>query len=135
MKRKIKDFKDFLECIKAGKKVTVGNSDWFYFWENRYICCKNKDGLGWYNTTIDIAELSRMEVEEQEHFTIEIGKFYKTRSGKRAYCYRFESKTEEIKEIYNFVIDNEWGFTTDERGKTFCLAPDECDIVGYWEDK
>lgn len=131
MKRKIKNFSDFLECIKAGKKVT-DDTNRFYFLQNGYICSKDEDDYGWHNTSIDTDELSRMEVEEEEQFKIEVGKFYRTRGGKKAYCiYREEGN------LYpnRCAIDGYSDCTTYTDGG---LVLRECenndDIVGYWEE-
>lgn len=133
MKRKIKDFKDFLECIKAGKKVTGNDGKWLYYFENGYICNKNKDGFVWYNTGVDTEDLSRMEVEEQEPLKIEAGKFYKTRKGEKAYCFRFETETDLTNSIYSYVIDNRGIITTNSEGKHY--SDKNYDIVGCWEEK
>lgn len=71
MKRKIKNFNDFLECIKAGKRVTSENGYWTYVFNNGYIYKKSCDDLFSYNITFDDIELENKEVEEPEYITIE----------------------------------------------------------------
>lgn len=135
MKRKIKNFKDFLSCIKAGKKVTEDNGHWSYVWEEGYIYCKCSDGGGLYNATVDDYNLENMEVEEQAPFTIEVGKFYKTRDGRKAYCFDFKKETGLEDAFFDFVIDNYGGFSTKINGKVFFTDnnDDVLDIVDYWE--
>lgn len=74
-------------------------------------------------------------IEEEKPFQIEVGKFYKTRNGKRVYCYRFEPKNEITKALFGFVVDNGAMFSTDIKGKYY-FAPDgksDLDIVGIWK--
>lgn len=133
MKRKIKDFKDFLECIKAGKKV-IENDKYFYYFENGCICYKDKDGFGWYNTAVDTEDLERMYVEEQETLKIEVGKFYKTRDGKKAYCFYKEAADRTYPN--QFVIDGKSGYETcTDDGLLFKYEENHRDdIIGYWEE-
>lgn len=134
MKRKIKDFSDFMECIKAGKKVTDVIFNRSYFLQNGYICYKDEDDYEQYNAYIDSYELQQMEVEEQEPLKIEVGKFYKTRDGKKAYCFY----KEEANRTYpnQFVIDGKSGYETcTDGGLLFKYEENHRDdIIGYWED-
>lgn len=134
MKRKIKDFNDFLTCIKAGKKVIDGNGEMLYYFENGCICCKDKEGFVWYNTYVDTNDLSRIEVEEQEQFNIEVGKFYRTRDGSKAYCFY---KDKEDKFFPNhFVIEGESGCETYKDDGSYFKDEESCfDIVAYWEEE
>lgn len=131
MKRKIKDFKDFLDCIKAGKKVTSDYGYWTYFFSNGYIC-KSCDNLNAYNLPINGRDLEEMEVEEQEQLRFEVGKFYRTRDGRRAYCF---SKIEGTLYPNHCAIDGESGFNTyTDGGLDFSDEENPEDIIGYWEE-
>lgn len=71
-----------------------------------------------------------MYVEEQEPLKIEVGNFYKTRNGKKAYCFY---KEEDKLYPNHIAIDNgNWDIYTDD-GLTFCDEENPEDIVGYWE--
>lgn len=136
MKRKIKDFSDFIECIKEGKNVTGNNGKWLYFFENGFICCKHKEGFCLYNTTVEDENLSQMEVEEEEPLKIEVGKLYRTRNGKKAYCFFVDKYFRFCK----FVIDGfENVIGTNKDGEEIISGRFEnerfpADIVGYWEE-
>lgn len=136
MKRKIKNFSDFMECIKAGKKVTDNDDKLFYYFENGCICCKDKEGFVWYNTYVDTNDLSRIVVEEQEPLKIEVGKSYKTRDGIMARCF-FADKSFRF---FKFTIDGLSDvFETNSKGEHLIPGRFENeempnDIVGYGEE-
>lgn len=136
MTRKIKDFNDFMECIKAGKKVTERDGKWLYYFEHGCICCKHKEeGYCLYNTAVEDEDLSRMEVEEP--FKIAVGKCYKTRDGREAHCFF----ADECLDFFRFTIDGLMDVVeTDKDGKQIIPGRFEneempSDIVDYLEDK
>lgn len=123
---------ELIEDLKNGKRIYKDEDPQHYYEMIDGVICgqlgENTPFL--INCTIDMDDIL---YTEEELFTIEVGKFYKTRNGKKAYCFY---KDEEDKLYPNhFVIEGESGCETSrDDGLVFCDEEDDSDIVGYWED-
>lgn len=69
-------------------------------------------------------------------FINEVGKLYKTRDGRKAYCYIFQEKTDLENSFFDFVVDNYGCFSTTADGKHFFNEDKKSnfDIIGYWDE-
>lgn len=126
--RKIKDFKDFMECLRAGKKVK-DIYDSTYTFEYGMICETSMSGT-FYGIMVYDAKLKNMTVEEPE-LKIEVGKLYKTRDGRKAIVgikYYNERK-------YLVSIEGELNYIwVDEEGRFDSPRKSRFDLVAEWED-
>lgn len=131
-KKYLKDAGEVTKALNEGKEVFAGTVPYVYKMVNGIICHydteRNNKLLG-INTTICMEY--ELFIKEQESLKIEVGKFYRTRDGRRAYCFNQEEGG-----FYNhFVIDGEsgWGTYADD-GLTLSDEEHPEDIVDYWNE-
>lgn len=124
------------EVIKELKNCKTVYEEYYPFYHYIMIdgiicgqCSKNKRFL--INCPMDMDSKFYIE-EEEKPFSIEVGKFYRTRDGRKAYCF---FKDEEDKLCpNNFVIEGESGCETYTEGGSYFKDEESCfDIVDYWE--
>lgn len=133
--RNIKDFKDFMECIKSGKVVRINGGKYGkYTFEDGYIVWQYEDGCKNYNSTVNDYDLKYMTVEEHEPMKIEVEKFYKTREGKKAFVYSiFKGDKYPVKAV--IINDYRGVMSYDEDGFSYNnKEPSIDDLVAPWEE-
>lgn len=132
MRKYLKNEFEVIKELKNGKTVY---EEYYPFYHYIMIdgiicgqCSKNKRFL--INCPMDMD--SKFYIEEQEPIKIEVGKFYKTRNGKKAYCFHKEEG-----DLYpnHFVIEGESGCETYRDDGLWCKDEENPeDIVGCWEE-
>lgn len=130
--RNIKDFKDFMECIKSGKVVRANGGK--YTFEEGCIVWQYEDGRKDYNALVNEYALKDMTVEGHEPLKIEVGKFYKTREGKKAFVYNIlKGDNYPVKAV--IINDYRGVMPYDEDGFSYKnKEPMLDDLVAPWED-
>lgn len=132
MRKYLEKAKDVIDALKLGREIKLEEGSGKIYLIDGFVVKENIDG---FHINYTINQKDKPYIEEEDKLKLEVGKFYKTRSGKRAYCYRFEERSEITKAIFSFVIDNCGKFGTDINGN-FSFDADmksDFDIVGIWE--
>lgn len=135
MKKYIFSKEEVIKELKNGKKLYEEDYPQNHYEMIDGIICgqfgKNEPFI--INCSMDMDD--KFYIEEEKPFTIEVGNFYKTRAGKKVYCYCFKKETDSEHALFWFVIDNGSNFCTDINGNYSFDADtkSEFDIVGYWE--
>lgn len=124
MKKYLKTPEEVISALKAGKTVYSDCGkykmiDGFIVYEGGGIC----------NINANLTLLESPFVKEAEPLKIEVGKFYKTRDGKKARCFLIQAN------VPKFCVDNYGIFTTDMNGKVFKHYEEANDIIGPWEEE
>ena len=127
MKKYLKTPEEVIDALHEGKTVFGRTFEKFELYRG-FIIEKNRGG---YAINSNIYNADTPFIKEPDPLKIEVGKFYKTRAGKKARCY-CQSKQKSF-----FTIDGEpdgyyvWADTGRFwRGD----ATSSCDIIGPWED-
>lgn len=131
MKKYLKNEFEVIKELKNGKTVY---EEYYPFYHYIMIdgiicgeCSKNTRFL--INCPMDMDSKFYIE-EEEKQLKFETGKFYRTRDGRRAYCFFKEEDG-----FYNFVIDGQRGCGTyAEDGLVLIEEENPDDIVDYWEE-
>lgn len=129
MKRYLKTPEEVVDALKAGKKIEAG--DFEYRLVGEVLIAINKTDKSWaVNAGIYSDDIPF--IDESEPLKLEVGKFYKTRDGRKAWI------TEEIEhDSYPFRVatQNEINFyRVAKDGRRFPDDTDETDLVAPWED-
>lgn len=131
MKKYLKTVEEVMRALKEGKTVKNENGD-AYVLKDGLIVQTFLGNLLSLNATIFFDENLYAE-EPDEQLKIEVGKFYKTRDGRKAFVY---ANTDEEVYYYWAVIVNSGGgpfrCTVDGR---FCYSVKSAnDLVASWEE-
>lgn len=136
-KKYLKNEFEVIKALKEGKEVFASTSPYAYKMVDGVICYYDTESD---NKLLGLNAFVSMEhapyIEEQEPFNIEVGKYYKTRNGRKAHCF-FANK---CLVFFRFAIDNLIDVVeTNEDGEQIIPGRfnDEKmpnDIVGYWEE-
>ena len=72
---------------------------------------------------------------EEKCFSLEVGKLYKTRKGKKAICLYIDNNRKGDTHIYKmYCIGQAKHYWVDSRGNKDCGFYSDSDIVNYWDD-
>lgn len=131
MKRYLKTPEEVIDALQAGKKIEAG--DFEYRLVGEVFIAINKTDKSWaVNAGIYSDDIPF--IDEPDPLKLEVGKFYKTRDGRKAFVY---TKTDEGKYNCWVVIVNS------DVGGTFCCTANgeytankesEKDLVEPWEE-
>lgn len=133
MKRYLKTPEEVVQALKDGK--VVESEGYSYKLVNGVICSFYKQGYYKWNVGGAIFQSDEPYVDEPEQLKLEVGKFYKTRNGKKAFVY---GKYKNTNEIYPYAVvtvtDPISESTVTENGKR-CIGQETCsDLVAPWEE-
>lgn len=132
MRKYLKTKEDIIKALKDGKKLYEKDYPQNHYEMIDGIICgqSGKNSPFIINCAMDMDD--KFYIEEEKPLTIEVGKFYRTRDGRRAYCFYKEEGT-----LYtnHFVIDGEsrYGIYTDD-GLILSDGENPEDIIGYWDE-
>lgn len=84
-KRYLKTYEEVIDALKAGKVIRDKDS----LWELRegFIVRKDTNYASWVINDCISSDYSGIYVEEPDQLKLEVGKFYKTRDGRKAIVY------------------------------------------------
>lgn len=122
MKKYLKTPEEVIDALKEGKTVCSNCGNYRMIDGILVFKCGNFHTI---NAAISLDE--KPYIKESEPLKIEVGKFYKTRDGKKARCFLIQAN------VPKFCVDNYGIFTTDMNGKVFKHYEEANDIIGPWE--
>lgn len=116
---------ELIEDLKNGKKVYKDeNPQHYYEMIDGIVCGQLGENTPFLiNCTIDMDDIL---YTEEELLTIEVGNFYRTRDGRKAYCYLVEE------DVCYFALAGHGHFLTDKSGN-YEGAERGFDVLDYWE--
>lgn len=127
MKKYLKTPEEVVDALKEGKTVYAKKNAKYKLY-NGMIIGKDPDKNIW-AVGAYILDNGKPYIKKSEPFKIEVGKFYKTRDGKKARCFLIQAN------VPKFCVDNYGIFTTDMNGKVFKHYEEANDIIGPWEEE
>ena len=125
MKKFLKTPEEVIDALHEGKKV-FGCGETYRLYKG-ILVGKLEDGT--YIINRSIFKQENPYIEEPEPFKIEVGKFYKTRGGKKARCFFID------KDSARCTIDGcfEW-FEVYLKTGWACVAKSDYNIIGPWKE-
>lgn len=127
MKKYLKTPEEVVDALKEGKTVFGRTFEKFELYRG-FIIEKNRGG---YAINSNIYNADTPFIKEPDPLKIEVGKFYKTRAGKKARCFCIEGGKARL------TIDGCYG-CLEVYLKTGCACSDgaksDYDIIGPWEE-
>ena len=130
-KKYLKTPEEVIKALKEGKTIKSVNK-YEYVLKDGFILERNFGNLESINTTL-FFEVNRYYIEEQEPLKLEVGKFYKTRDGRKAWIIEKSHNWD----AYPFIVatPKEPGFYyVAKDGRRFIDDVDGTDLVAPWED-
>lgn len=130
MKRYLKTPEEMIDALQAGKKIEAG--DFEYRLVGKVIIAINKTDKSWaVNAGIYSDDIPF--IDEPEQLKLEVGKFYKTRDGRKAWVV---SQQKDEQYIYIVAILGEVGtYSAMKDGSFFAHRTSVFDIVAPWEEQ
>lgn len=131
MKRYLNTPEEVVQALQAGKKV---QTDYMEYWFSKgvFFSLNKKDGYVCINSNVLFIP-DCMYVEEPESLKLEVGGFYKTRDGRKAWI----TECTDLKGTFPFRVAtqrecNTYIITKD--GRRYLEDTDGTDLVAPWED-
>lgn len=141
MKKFLNTTEEVIKELKNGKTVYEADYPFYYYKMIDGIICGKIGKYAQLSINLSIymdakyyieEEEKPLTIEEERSLTIEVGKCYRTRNGKKAFCYY---KGEYKLYPNHIVISNVGCHTCTEGGLIAEGEENDMDIVDYWEDK
>ncbi len=132
MKRYLKTPEEVIDVLKEGKKV---QTDYMVYWFEKgvFFSLNKKDHYVCINSNIFFKH-DCMYTDEPEPLKLEVGKFYKTRAGRKVWI-TYAIKDEH--EYYPFcciVLGGNEVYYVNEQGFVVSTETSELDLVAPWEE-
>ena len=117
-----------IKALKDGKDVYEENCpDYSFKLIENIIVAKCED---FFEVGSMVSTGNKPYILEEEHFEIEVGKWYETRDHQKARCFAITAQGA----CYSFTIDNGFVFYTHQCGKYGVEKECSLDIIGPWEE-
>lgn len=130
-KKYLKTPEEVIKALKEGKTIKSVNK-YEYVLKDGFILERNFGNLESINTTL-FFEVNRYYIEEQEPLKLKVGKFYKTRDGRKAFIF---TKIDNAQYPFAFiVVDGDFNSKScTVTGFHFDTKQDQLDLVAPWEE-
>lgn len=122
---------EIVNALTAGKTIKSNTGDSFVLQKGAFVISKNKNRPWCINPIM--YGLNDYYIEEQEPLNLEVGKFYKTRSGKKAFVYTRSSSPYSYP-FYVVIIGKIDTYCCNVDGKYSTNEESAKDLVAPWEE-
>lgn len=126
---------DLTKALNEGKTLIDDNNN-KYKKINSILVCFLPSGA-YINGDILCVNQRKYYYEEKEPLKIEVGKFYKTRDGKKVICAYKSKSAKDVRPYFFSSVGGDEIFSMWTTGNGFCRDEEKTykeDIVDYWED-
>ena len=131
MKRYLKTPEEVIVALKEGKTVKCKDCGAKYTLENGFLVEKSK---GTWTINPPLYGFSGYYTEEPDELELEVGKFYKTRDGRKAFVY---AKT-DFDYPYRFcvaMVGNLESYSVNAKGTQSDIEQRPVDLIAHWGNK
>ncbi len=134
MKRYLKTSEEVIDALQEGKEIQDETSIWKL--HKGFIVRKNKDSDYWIVNDRIGRHFKGIYIEEPGPLKMEVGKFYKTRNGKKAFIYGEYYGNKKTEYPYSAVIVGAPGSEclVTREGKQLSCKESDTDLVAPWEE-
>lgn len=129
-KKYLKTPEEVIDALQSGKTIHDHSSQWKL--HKGFIVRKNANSDTWIVNDYVPSNYDGIYVEEQEPLKLEVGKFYKTRDGRKAWVV---SQAQGLRYPYNVAVFGNTGIYNVLENGCFCedkTSPE--DLVAPWEE-
>lgn len=131
MKRYLHTPEEVVQALKEGKTVETDMK--YYVLKDGVLNCYSKNKTGsWWSINSGIYNTDRPYVDEPEPLKLEVGKFYRTRDGRKAWV--VEGTTDDTFPFRVAAQKELTVYTVTEEGKLFSEGMSGADLVAPWEE-
>lgn len=133
-KRYLHTSEEVIDALKAGKVIRDKDSQWTL--RDGFIIRKDANYASWVINDCISSNYAGIYVEESEPLKLEVGKFYRTRDGRKAFVFA-ESNCENRNYCFDFVIVNQSTqvISCTKEGCYFCDGDEDVhDLVAPWDE-
>lgn len=131
MKRYLHTPEEVVQALKEGKTVETDMK--YYVLKDGVLNCYSKNKTGsWWSINSGIYNTDRPYVDEPEPLKLEVGKFYRTRDGRKAWVV-----SRQQDEHYPYIIailDEVDAYAVTKDGRFYDDRPYSFDLVAPWEE-
>lgn len=129
MKRYLKTPEEVIQALKEGKVVETKINN--YKLIDGIICGFRKQDGQW---MLGHSIYEEPYIDEPEPLKLEVGKFYKTRAGKKAWIVYASKDTHDYYPFCCIVLGGNEVYYVNEQGFVVSTETSELDLVAHWED-
>lgn len=129
-KRYLKTPEEVIDALQDGKVLTDGASRWMFY--KGYIVRKDEDG--YWLVSDSVGSDYDIYIDEPEPFKLEVGKFYKTRDGRKSWITSVRNDKLNYYPFCCMVLGGNEVYHVDKQGFALCTETSELDLVAPWEE-
>lgn len=131
MKKYLKTPEEVIDALEAGKAIHSGFNETTSLLKGKYIVRKCSAGDIYFGAQIELNANPYIEVEDPKPaLKLEVGKFYKTRDGRKAFLYHKKGYCHFV------LVGTDYGFNTSLDGLYYPYKKNhDCDIIAPWEEE
>lgn len=131
MKRYLKTPEEVIDALQEGKTLTNGRDVWKMY---KGLFVRYGKNYGW-SVSDGIASCYDVYIEEPEPLKLEVGKFYKTRDGRKAIVLNVVKDDTRSCPVRVVVVDNTYEpYFVRKSGRLYKNEENAWDIVAPWEE-
>ena len=131
MKRYLKTPKEVIDVLHDGK-VVINNEGCHYKMYKGVIICFWKNEKQW-DITLTLSYSDDLYVDESESLNLEVGKFYKTRDGRKAWITEYR----DTEYVFPFLVAAQKElaiYSVTKEGRLYSEGISGSDLVAPWEE-
>ncbi len=132
MKRYLKTPEEVINALKEGKTIETDRG--FYELKDGLFCSRAKKSAdSWWSVNAELYDNDKPYINEPEPLKLEVGKFYKTKNGKKAFVFA------KISSYYSYpfyvaTVGELNAYSVNAKGRQTNAEPLPLDLVAPWED-
>lgn len=133
MKRYLHTSEEVIDALKAGKVIRDKDSQWTL--RDGFIVRKDANYASWVINDCISSNYAGIYVDEPEPLKLEVGKFYKTRDGRKAIVLNVVKDDTRSCTVRVVVVDDTYDpYFVRKSGHLYKNEENVWDIVAPWED-
>lgn len=133
-KRYLKTPEEVINALKEGKTIETDRG-LYALKDGLLFCSRAKKSAGsWWSVNTPICDIDSPYIDEPEPLKLEVGKFYKTRDGRKAWVVECTDK----KGAFPFMVAAQKEcnvYSVAKDGRRYFDDTDETDLVAPWEEQ
>lgn len=132
-KRYLHTSEEVIDALKAGKVIRDKDSQWTL--RDGFIIRKDANYASWVINDCISSNYAGIYVDESEQLKLEVGKFYKTRDGRKAIVLNVVKDDTRSCPVRVVVVDNTYEpYFVRKNGRLYKNEENAWDIVAPWEE-
>lgn len=137
MKKYLKTPEEVIDALEAGKVIHHSKDNRTFLMNRKYIVRQCSSGVVYFGAQIEMDGYPYIEVEDPKpEIKLEVGKFYKTRDGRKMFCYCKQKESDAPFRCVSVGTCDTNSYSFREDGNYLGNGvPSYFDIVSEWEEE